>query len=330
MRNGIAPLRVGWVFVGNEKVGSTRIHGLNIHRALLAHGVDSRVVVLPQEWSPSLRLSLWGQVKVALSDLDIVVFQKLTCPVSIRLARVLQLLRKKIVFVQCDHEPSPMVEFADLTVVTSRRLADHFQREYGKRAIFIDDAVEYDALQAKDHTQRSVLRLVWVGHANGWAGLNKIRALVENDASLSLTTISNHQDADLVWSQTTIESEILTHDVGVVPVDDSVYAVYKSTNRMTGFMALGLPVVVSPIPSYIDLVTRFGSSSPVGFVANSPADWATAFRLLSNAKERRRIGANARKVARAHYSIERIGRRWMMVFESLKIGLVNYENFVDQ
>lgn len=55
------------------------------------------------------------------------------------------------------------------------------------------------------------------------------------------------------WKLATVYDELIEHHIGLIPIYmDSVFKKSKSINRMATFMALGLPIIASPLPSYLE------------------------------------------------------------------------------
>jgi hypothetical protein len=111
------------------------------------------------------------------------------------------------------------------------------------------------------------------------------------------------------WSPDGVYEELLKADIGIIPVDTSDTYVFpeatvptwqlKSENRLTLKMALGLPVIASPIPSY-ELVIEHGKN---GLFARSGADWRHCFNVLRDPALRLEMGTQARLSVLDRYSI---------------------------
>ncbi|GAI10809.1 unnamed protein product [marine sediment metagenome] len=89
----------------------------------------------------------------------------------------------------------------------------------------------------------------------------------------------------------------------------------KSAYKPLIYMALGLPVVCSPIPSYLGII----SHGKNGCIArkNNPEFWYKALKALANDKFRTACGQNARKTAES-FSKEKIAAQWSKLFQSLR------------
>ena len=74
-------------------------------------------------------------------------------------------------------------------------------------------------------------------------------------------------------------------------------------------MALGMPVIVSPLPSYTDVINN-GSN---GYIASSPEEWKRALCEVESEEVRERIGRQAREDVIDKFSIENIARQYLDV-----------------
>jgi len=127
----------------------------------------------------------------------------------------------------------------------------------------------------------------------------------------NVQTMKPTMDYDLVpWSIDTVCEEVIKHDIAVIPCDlTSDHNMSKSSNRLTMMMALGMPVIVSPLPAYLDVVEQ-GQN---GFIASSPQEWRDAVKELSLPEARKRIGEKARADVIDKFSVENIARRYLEV-----------------
>lgn len=112
----------------------------------------------------------------------------------------------------------------------------------------------------------------------------------------------------VAWSTQTAYAELLDADIGIIPVDmaddflpnrDISYWQVKSENRLTMKMAMGLPVIASPVPSYLEVI-RHGQN---GFLATTPQAWLECLQLLRDPERRGEIGEQARNDVLEQYSI---------------------------
>jgi glycosyltransferase involved in cell wall biosynthesis len=87
----------------------------------------------------------------------------------------------------------------------------------------------------------------------------------------------------------------------------------KSENRLTLKMAIGLPVISSPIPAY-EAVVEHGRN---GFFARSPTEWTRYLEVVRDPAIRHEIGKAARESVLPRFSMEEQARRLVDVLTTL-------------
>lgn len=137
-----------------------------------------------------------------------------------------------------------------------------------------------------------------------------------------LAFLLNRRIACVQWGADSVYTELAAADIGVLPITpgasrwgDEHAQVWqrKSENRLTLKMAMGLPVIATPIPAY-ESVIRDGEN---GFLARTPADWTRALAALREPGLRRAMGAAARASVLEAYSQQRQAQRFCAVLDLL-------------
>ena len=127
------------------------------------------------------------------------------------------------------------------------------------------------------------------------------------------------------WHPERVYADLLDTDIGIIPVDtrfdplpgrEVSYWEVKSENRLTLKMALGLPVIASPVPAYLDIVEQGVN----GYIARTRAEWLDAIDALRSPEHRRQIGLAARRTVLERFSMEAQARKLIGVFEKLLAG----------
>jgi glycosyltransferase involved in cell wall biosynthesis len=306
---------VGWLLLGDINTGSSRIHGINIHNYLLRQGIKSVIYQTSPTMNSALVLTDKEQSKVISSGADILIFQKVFDDKAIAFAQKARQAGKKTIFLLSDKHETEMINAVDQLVVTSDFLKEYFDSNFGTDAVVIEDAIEVDTSVVKQHGDKERLELVWVGHGDHWKTLDIIHEAMKgfDDPPFILKTISNHPDADIPWNLTTVAKDILAGDIAVIPTLNNDWGKGKSNNRLTMFMALGLPVIASPIPTYAKIV----NNGKNGFLAATKEEWMQCLILLKDATLRQKIGTQAKSDVVKAYSIETIGEQWFALLRGL-------------
>lgn len=305
-------INVGWLLLGDINTGSSRIHGINIHNYLISKNIGSRIVQSSKIMTSALTLSIWEQIHAIFSGIDILIFQKVFDNKAIRLANLAKFIGIKTVLIQCDLHETEMANTVDYVVVTSNYLKKHYDNLYGISSIVVEDAIEIDLTKSKQHEVKEDLKLVWVGNKDHWGTLDIVRDVLLNinDDAFSIYTISDHPDADVKWDLSTVTDEILKGDIAIIPTHNTPWYQSKSSNRLTMFMGLGLPVIASNIPSYSELITNNYN----GYIATSSSEWKKYLLALKNHDLRTKIGRAAKQDVISKYSMDVIGEKWIELF----------------
>ena len=124
------------------------------------------------------------------------------------------------------------------------------------------------------------------------------------------------------WTQETAYAAMRRADVAIIPADYSLGVkpgqavpgwTVKSENRLTMKMAIGLPVVASPIPSYEGVLAH----GVTGFFARSRRDWLDSLERLKDPALRVEMGRAARAAVLERFSKERQAALLAEVFDAV-------------
>ncbi|MGB2807980.1 MAG: glycosyltransferase family 4 protein [Sedimentisphaerales bacterium] len=116
------------------------------------------------------------------------------------------------------------------------------------------------------------------------------------------------------WS---VEEEVrVLHSmsVGLMPLADDKWTRGKCAFKMLQYMAVGLPVIVSPVGMNRDVMEK----ADIGLAASSPDEWYEA--LVSLYKDRSlgvKLGLEGRKVIEQFYNADIVARELADIFKSL-------------
>ena len=146
---------------------------------------------------------------------------------------------------------------------------------------------------------------------------NKLRRLRENHWRLTrpgswgqkasyFRFLTNPRIRCEAWGSESVYAAMQRADVGIIPIevdperDPTGEWRLKSENRLTLKMAMGLPVIATPIPSYEPVIDQGVN----GFLAHNISQWHTYLSELRDPALRQSIGQQARLTALARYSMD--------------------------
>jgi glycosyltransferase involved in cell wall biosynthesis len=113
------------------------------------------------------------------------------------------------------------------------------------------------------------------------------------------------------WRSATETDDLADIDIGLMPLPDAEWERGKCGLKALQYMALAIPVVVSPVGVNSDIV----GDGVNGFLARTLPEWESALeRLLTNAELRRRLGLEGRATVERNYSAAVVAPRVAAIF----------------
>lgn len=147
---------------------------------------------------------------------------------------------------------------------------------------------------------------------NSFLVTDYLRDVIES-CGYELVVCTEWDSATIRWSLDTWPDDMAACDVILCPQRVDVQP-GKSSVKVTTAMALGLPVIASPLQAYKEII-RHGDN---GYIAESKEEWKNALMALKDVNVRRRVGKAAKKSVYG-YRLANNVKNYIKVFE----GLVN-------
>ena len=207
----------------------------------------------------------------------------------------------------------------DAIVAGNNYLADYFSK-YCKRVYAVPTAIDLDRYQIRSDLAGGPPENFVIG----WTGLAsnyKYLKLIEKPLKRFLQDRPNAQlfiVAERPWKSKEITPERIVFiqwrkeieatalkemSVGVMPLPDDKWTLGKCSFKMLQYMAVGLPVVVSPVGMNNEVLAK----GDVGFGARSDDEWYEALdALYRNESLQIKLGTTGRKIIEQYFSVEKI------------------------
>lgn len=221
----------------------------------------------------------------------------------------------KTIYITTDVIDTDLVKLTDHTITVNKFYVDQLPTQLRNKVSIVFDSYEHDGTREKVHTNdkknlvflssKAYSKLPWIDSLPENVGLTiigptydvaeRFNGLKRNEIYAQSQFPFEYKE----WSLQTVYDEIIRCDVGIIPypeeliglADNKNSSLVKSTARAVLMMSLGLPVIASPIETYIELIKDYEN----GFIAYTKEDWQKYICFLRDEpKQRARIGKNAR------------------------------------
>lgn len=300
---------------------SSRVRIMNCLPAYRAAGIEPTVMPIPSSLTGRLRMLR------AVARHDVVVIQKKTSFHLFELA-LMKKLNPRIVFDMDDavmfhelehHKPLTGKNFLKFirtidhcaAVVAGNRFLAAFAESNCKQVYVLPTPIDADRYRVKDYSQPSDKVIIgWVGVSGNLHYLKRLKAVFQRlcaeHPNVYLKIVSNDFiDMDGVriikekWSLETEIESLRSFDIGIMPLDDTLWARGKCGYKILQYMGVGVPAVASPV----GINTEFIQHGTTGYLASSESDWYDAIlALATDGTRRERMGAAGRNVLEQQYS----------------------------
>lgn len=292
---------------------SIRLRRYNVHEKLNQMGVDSTLIT--DYYGKSVY-----EIRNQVGDADLVVITQFSKE-DYEIMKYLKSQGKKLAY---DHNEAlfgyPMegecFKEADVVVCCSTMLAQMTKNLGFNSVAVIKDAYEDNfEIPAPVYSDRyDKPKAVYMGMGgNSFLANEWLRPVVE-EAGYDLVVITEWDNATVKWNPKTWPKDLCECDVVLCPQRVDVQPA-KSNVKATTAMSLGLPVIGSPIQSYIEIIDH-GKN---GYLARDLKEWKEALEELKDPKTRERVG-KAAKESVSSYSIEAIAKDWKQLCIDLTAG----------
>ncbi|ALD20789.1 glycosyltransferase family 4 protein [Hymenobacter sp. DG25A] len=162
----------------------------------------------------------------------------------------------------------------------------------------------------------------------GWTGTHStmkyleqimpVLARLEQEYAFEFRVISNQEPAlplkslrFVPWRKDTEIKDLLSFNIGLMPLEDDPWAKGKCAFKALQYMALGVPALVSPVGMNTEVVT----DGVNGYICSTPEQWYQALeKLIKDAPLRTRFGEAARTTIENRYSVKSNEANFLALF----------------
>ena len=208
-------------------------------------------------------------------------------------------------------------------VVTGNDYLADYARRFNDKVVVIPTVVDTDNkyVPGDDNTHKNILTIGWTGSHSTLRHLELIASAldaVQKDSGAMFRVIANQRptlpNLEFEFEPWRAENEITELDkidIGVMPLYADPWAEGKCGFKAIQFMAMGKPVVVTPLGVNKKIVDH----SENGYLAETTEEWIEfLLRLIRDVKLRKYQGNSARQKIVRSYSIRAALPAWQRIF----------------
>ena len=304
-------MRVAFVHphAGNINVGSYRLQTLQPVKYLQSQCMECKI---------------FKTVEEAVGDsADVIVCMQINDVERAVEFRDMQSASFKVVAFQSDNRMNvSALQSSDAIVVDCDLLLTKVPLEFSSTAFHIPTPLELVKNLYTPHLHPGrKLKLGYVGaQGNLFFGYEILEQLRKD---YDVTIITDSEYATVPWNVSTYADELNKCDVGIVPYPQNLQVndargfdqwFYKDPSRPTLLQAIGLPVIVSPLPSYVTYIMH----DRTGLIANGIEQFRNCIDYLQKYENRYNFIADKGWIQSWEYAVpERIGKLWLHLLQGV-------------
>lgn len=216
-------------------------------------------------------------------------------------------------------------------VIAGNEYLARWYRQYNDQVFVVPTAVNCEKYFPKpkaEQFQEDSITIGWIGSSGNFPQLELVRSVLEE-------FLSRWQDARVLiiadkppplwafdgkrvvfhrWSKKTEVASLQEVDIGIMPLLDNEWNRGKCSFKMLQYLAVGIPVVVSPVGMNKEVL----DAGNVGFGPSDSNEWMEALvRLYLYARERLSKGNAGRLLVEQHFSTRVVTKKLARIFRSV-------------
>jgi len=232
-------------------------------------------------------------------------------------------VNKKFDFIKAYWKVPKIIKWAKLVTVGNSYLGQ-YAKQFNINIKIVPSTVDTESVhnELKVHLSKDLIRVGWTGsHTTAEKYLSRMVDVLKklNDhLKFEFVVISNQcpqiELENLVfipWNKETEIADLLTFDIGIMPMGNEEWENGKCSFKAIQYMALGIPTVLSPYGNNIEVV----DNNSDGLYASNDREWFECLaKLIVNHELRKRLGEKARKKIIEHYSLKSQEEHYRSIF----------------
>lgn len=225
-------------------------------------------------------------------------------------------------FIKCFWKIRFICKWAHKVSVGNNYLLD-FAKQYNNNVVLNPTCVDTDNTHNTLINQATEeVNIGWTGSFTNLIYLDDIILVLQKleiKYSFSFTVIAD-KDPKLPlrgykfipWKKETEIRELMECNIGIMPLNDTVFAKGKCGFKLIQFLSLGIPCIASPIGENINIIDE-GLN---GFLCSTNEEWYNAFeKLICDTELRKKMGKLGRNKIESNYSLNSNKANFISLFQ---------------
>lgn len=217
-----------------------------------------------------------------------------------------------------------VMKYSSTVVAGNGYLAEYAKKSGARKVEIIPTVIDLNRYSVKESGDADPFVVGWIGTKTTFEKhLLPCRKWIKNiqyeNPDIWFHIIGITEDMDLgshvkyiPWSEKTEANEILKTDVGIMPLQDSLWEKGKCAYKLIQYAACGIPGIASDVGMNAE-VTLNGET---GFLVGSDEEWIRRIlELKDNPEQRKKMGANARNLVERKYCIQVTADVWNKILK---------------
>ncbi len=197
-------------------------------------------------------------------------------------------------------------------VIACNNFTARFALEHNRHVTVVPTVVDAEQFRPAPHPDRAVPVIGYLGNRGSARYLRMLvpvfeelarryRFVVKIVGAEEPFTARGVQVEELPFDRAREVADFQDMDIGVYPLVDEPWAWGKPGLKLVQYMAVGIPVVASPVGGNLEILRE----GECGFFARTEAEWVDRLaRLLEDRALRRRMGEQGRKLVEERYCVQ--------------------------
>lgn len=215
-----------------------------------------------------------------------------------------------------------VMRYSDVVVAGNSYLAERSKKAGAKKIEIIPTVIDLNRYSVVEKQNADPFIVGWIGTKSTFEKhlAPQKEWLVEfleknSDSELHVMGIPENQNWHervkwIPWSESSEIAFIQNLDVGIMPLQDSLWEKGKCAYKLIQYAACGIPGVTSDVGMNREVTIP----NQTGFLANTVEEWIRyILEMKNNPLKKQELGANARKLVEEKYCIQVTAKKWIRV-----------------